>query len=356
VAFGNFLRSLFARGTAPSAGSTGPAPAGGSSGGATASPAPAPVTPAPTAAPSGAGGTGGSVSSGSGFGGLDMERIHGAYTSGHSGTRERMSPEEEARMIDRRRAQTELAGRFQIVPADFIGPRLPNQVTQAEFEHLANNYSDIRTGHSNIHLDSAGMNPAQAAAFQSGAMTDIASMLQTSAGRSLVDQLSTAHAADGTARTTTIRGIANPLGSNAAALDPARAADRGNGVGTNMVVSYAPGRDAVVPGAGNPWLPIRSDVALLHEMTHALHGVQGQRLGSPVAAADAQPGDQAAARAGRITQEEYATVGLGRFAPGPGGVSENAYRAERRMLAGRAGARAGDELPSMQARTNYVPG
>jgi hypothetical protein len=347
MGFIGFVRNLFGGGSttnATSATTPAPAPAPGVT-----PPTVGPPTPAPTSVAPGAGGAGPSVSGGRGVGEVDMDRIHGAYTSGHTGTKEKISPEELRRLEDQKKAQQELKGQFQIVPADFVGPRLPNQVTQQEFEKLANNYSDIRTGNSNIKLDTAGMDAKKEAEFREKTMKDFSSMLQTGSGRDLIDQLAHAQAKDGTARTTTIHGIANPLGAEAAASDPAKAADRGNGVGTNMTVNYAPGADVNVPGAKDQWLPVRSDVALFHEMTHALHGVSGTRKNDMVADKDLQPGDPK----GRTKLEEYATVGLGPHANDA--ITENRYRNERRLLAGRVGARPGDELPGMGPRTNYSP-
>jgi hypothetical protein len=47
---------------------------------------------------------------------------------------------------DRLRAQVSLRSRVDLVPDDFIGPRLPNQVTGGEFAGVADLFSDIRAG------------------------------------------------------------------------------------------------------------------------------------------------------------------------------------------------------------------
>lgn len=308
------------------------------------SPAPQPAAPAP-AAPAAATRALGGLDAGTGMSPEQMEAIHGAYTSGWAGEK-RIDP----RVADRQAAAKELAGNFQIVPADFQGPRLPNQITKEEFEKVVGTYSDIRMGNANLKLDSAGMTPEQAAAFQQATMTDIASMLQTSGGRDLVSQLAAGVGPDGKPRTTSIQGLADPLGAFAEETDPTKRADRENGVGTNMQVGYAPGQDVMTPVAPgkNPWAaPIRSDVVLFHELTHALHSIKGQSAVGPVPAADLAPGENTA---NHYLKEEYATVGIGSQA---GPITENAYRAERRLLAGQPGARPGDELATMQARNRY---
>lgn len=337
-----FLQRLIGGGTSTTGATPGaappPAPAAG------ASPVPAP---APAAARPGAGGTTGGVSSGSGLSPEEMDRIHGAYTSGHSGDRTAVDPVALARMQDRQRAQTELAGRFQIVPTDFVGPRLPNQMTQAEYERMCNTYSDIRRGEANLRLDTAGMTAQQATAFQSSTMNDIASMLQTGSGRDLVEALAHEAGPNGAAHTTTIRGIADPGGAGVRAANPARNADRGNGVGTSNILSYAPGQSLPVPGATDPWWPVRSDAVLYHEMTHALYNLRGTRADGQVDPAGVPAVDRGVNRA------EYQAMGLGDWANAP--ISENRYRAERRGLAGHAGVLPGDDGAAMAHATNYNP-
>lgn len=40
-------------------------------------------------------------------------------------------------MLDRQQAQRDLAGRFQVLPDDFVGPRRDNQVSQEEYQRIA---------------------------------------------------------------------------------------------------------------------------------------------------------------------------------------------------------------------------
>jgi hypothetical protein len=268
-------------------------------------------------------------------------------------------PEELARIADRQQAQEELAGMFDILPADFEGERLPNQVTREEYEALCNNYSDIRTGSSQIKIDAGERQGEEADSFKGLVLDDIESLLQTPTGRELIEQLATARDAGDSPLATTIKGAASPLQARAYATARTQSAIdwSENGIGTDMSVEYAPGRDVVRPGATDAWAPIRSDVALLHELVHALHGTHGYIQQGGVTPEEAGPGDVAPPGAEPVPLEEYATVGLGRFANSRDrrfAVNENAYRAERRALAGTAAARGGDDAWSMERRTDYM--
>src|SRR5687768_6267245 len=92
---------------------------------------------------------------------------------------------------DRLLAQQALAGKFQIVGGDVeAGKRLPNQVSQEEFERMATLYSDVKLGSSDLQLDDAGMAAAgmtkdQIAAFRAGALNDLGDIMQTPSGRDL---------------------------------------------------------------------------------------------------------------------------------------------------------------------------
>jgi hypothetical protein len=184
-------------------------------------------------------------------------------------------------------------------------------------------------------------------------------MLQTETGRALIEQLSTVTDAGDNPLATTIKGTQSPLQAKAHTTERSESAVgwSENGIGTNMTVEYAPGRDVVRPGATNPWAPIRSDVALLHELVHAHHGTHGNIQKDGISPSEAGPGDLAPEGAMPVPLEEYATLGLGRFAHSRDprfAINENAYRAERRALAGTAAARRGDDAWSMERRTNYM--
>jgi hypothetical protein len=121
-----------------------------------------------------------------------------------------------------------------------------------------------------------------------------------------------------------------------------------------MTARYAPGVDSIVGPAVEPWWPQRSDVTLYHELTHALHGIEGttqpfvkpslDELLEEEVGNDIMPTP--------VLMEEWATVGLGPFADDP--ITENKYREERRALAGQPGMRAGDDASSMVRRDQYL--
>lgn len=264
------------------------------------------------------------------------------------------SPEELARMLDREKAQKELSGLFQIIGADHEGAKDPNMVSQAEYEKLCNQYSDIRTGNSQIKVDAGERKGEEADMFKAFLMGDIESMLQTEVGRSLINELSTQKDAGDKPLTTTIMGAASPTQAKAHTTERKQNAIdwSENGVGADMTVEYAPGKDVNKPGSTSPWFPMRSDVVLFHELTHALHGTRGEFEKGEVPQSELAPDDEKG-----VPLEEYATVGLGRFAGSKDpkyAVNENAYRAERRDLVDKPGMRRGDDDWAMERRTSYL--
>lgn len=238
------------------------------------------------------------------------------------------------RMMDRAAASVELRDRFDVVPDDFVGPRLPNQVTESEYSQIVSTYSDIRTGNSNIGFDASNMTGDAATNFRGNVMNDMASMMQTPSGRALLTDMAYGRNADGTAHTTTIRGITNP--GDAQAI-PTVDANTGNGVGTNTTVEYTPGA-TINTAPGDSVSTIRSDVALYHELVHANH----MRSGDEDRRVLGQAGNPAPvhARDNGITSWEYQAVGLGHHANQA--YSENRYREERRAM--------GETMPE---RTRY---
>lgn len=245
-----------------------------------------------------------------------------------------------AAQADRLAAQAELRGRFEIVGEDFIGPRLPNQVTQEEFERTAAMYSDIRMGHSNIRFDNAG-STLGADDFRDAVMGDLADILTTGQGRGLLTDLAYQEV-NGNDLTTTIGASATPQGASAVIGPGGNLADAVNGTGTHAGVNYQPGvdfrlGDSTPSYQNDPYADFSSDVVLFHELVHANHARQGTLDGridpatgdfirDPIANADATtPRDHG------VPREEYATVGLG----GHGGpYTENGYRQERELVQG----------------------
>lgn len=255
-------------------------------------------------------------------------------------------------MMDRQAAQRELRSRFDIVPEDFVGPRMPNQLTEEEFRQQARTFSDIRMGRSDIQFDGSTDQ-----AYRDGAMGDMANMLQTPAGRQLLGSMANNTAGERDANgnpvhhTTTLRPYLNAAGqpdttnSDEMPIDAAGNNTMGtpaevnttNGTGSNTVVRYNPGVN-VSPGGSNtsPWWPARSDVILMHEMTHAYHDTHGTTDNTQVQTTDG-PG----ATGSQPMRYEHQAAGLGLYNNAP--ISENAYRDQRRLIgAGHVGVQPGD--------------
>ncbi len=281
---------------------------------------------------------------------------------------------------DRKKAATELAGRFQVVGDDFKGKRMSNQVSAAEYEKICQVYSDVRLGRGDLSIDASKYSAQKDRdAYKAGALNDVASLLQTSAGRSLVYGLSdNASHTDTKGNPIHKHTTLTPLLTDDGKVDKTNgyAAPNGRGSdaivgrdgtlsaneGTDVTISYNPGvnvGDAYKEYQGaNPWLKgFRSDTILMHEGNHALKMTQGMcdprtvaktdnKLNSrdPLMAQDARSG---------ISRTEHQAVGLGLYAKDP--MTENAYRAERRAMAdgGAVGTLAGDA--DLTQRTSYTP-
>ena len=236
-----------------------------------------------------------------------------------------------ATIVDRAKASIELSSKFDVVPDDFKGHRRPNQVTQAEYQQIVNTYSDIRREKTDLKFDTTGMNDQDKAKFTGGAMEDISRIMQTKSGRDLINNL--AHQKDD--HTTTLRlskdgsGNPDPVGANTDTLDVNDRPKRSDGKGANSVIEYVPGADAVLPGAKNTYWPIRSDVALYHEMTHAMHNVNGTRAEGTVSNGPKPDIDSSK------NNSEHQATGLGDWANDP--ITENAYRRERNAIGNNKG-------------------
>lgn len=266
-------------------------------------------------------------------------------------------------MMDRQAAQRELSGNFQVVGDDFVGPRNENQVTEEEYQQIARTYSDIRMDRSDLQLDlPADMDPADAEAYREGAMTDIGRILQTRSGRDLIGQLSDNQDADGNHRITRIAGNdPDPQNAHASGNPGDVGTHEHPGAGGDSTVTYNPGSVwQPLPGSthGEPWMPMRSDVQLFHELTHSLHQTHGTLADGTVTnagldAAGVPAGDLSRRDAGDIDRAEHQAVGIGEF--GDASISENEYRRARMRIAGGGvgvvGGVGGDE--DMQLRETY---
>jgi hypothetical protein len=158
----------------------------------------------------------------------------------------------------------------------------------------------IRTHHSHIHL-------AGGKGFQTATLKDLSAILQTSSGRALLD----AFEHQKRHHDVTIGPSATPFDAHMHVKQADKLAHRTTdhrGV-DDGIVKYAAGKLVDSPRAKAPYLPMRSDVALYHELVHALHAGDGTL-------------DKKHA--------EDQAIGLNDHAADP--LTENHYRDERRHL------------------------
>jgi hypothetical protein len=155
-------------------------------------------------------------------------------------------------------------------------------------------------------------------------MRDIADILQTPSGRQLIGGLTDQPADHKTSinEAAMVTRCRQPSGALWASAAGRNVAD-----GSDSAVAYSPG---VVErerrrGHDAPWNGTRSDVALHHELTHAMHIVNGT-----FAMGQVDAGDGVGIDAG-VPRGEHQAVGLGAYADAA--VSENRYRAERAAIA-----------------------
>lgn len=281
--------------------------------------------------------------------------------------------------MDRLNASRELAGNFQIVGDDFVGPRQQNQLTQAEYDEVVRMYSDIRLGRGDLTMDTSEMTPEQAAAFRQGTMNDFARILQTESGRNMVRQmsnnvmvddngnerqfigdmdvtgtwlesmgssrhrhttLSALHqdannngdrSDDGNAPLDLTNGFSDPALGNGVGVSQ-RNANGTRGSGSDVVIRANPGVLLDFDGDGNPDTTTTSDIILMHEMAHARHQTQGTLASGTIQQDSVIPaGDP---DIGTMNWEHQA-AGLGHWANDR--YTENAYRRDRQSL--------GDNIP-----------
>ncbi|MCE9578715.1 MAG: type III secretion system effector protein [Deltaproteobacteria bacterium] len=255
-------------------------------------------------------------------------------------------------MLDRQQAQRELRGNFEIV-APGARTDAPNQVTEADFEHIARLYSDIRLDRTNLHLDPGGMSERAQLRFRRDMMGQLGRILQTGTGRDLLEGL--AHNPhenavnlrpyrDERGRVSDTNGGSDPQ-YQANASDPRR--------GTGADIGWTPWADAVeITSDKDAWHQQRGDVGLFHELTHAWHEVNGTLDVRPTVGEPGLDGTMRDRDAG-IGGWEHQAVGLGRHAADPG-PNENRYRLERRRIGAHGGATVVPGDRGMELRQDYA--
>lgn len=245
------------------------------------------------------------------------------------------------------------AAKFNVVAA--AAKRAHNDVMRAEFGDLVTLIDDIHARRTKlligVSLEDAAASNAQAVSQElvDATLVDLVTIAQTPTGRDLLTAIARA-APDAPrvfiqANDLVVAPASNPRDRHAPASTPQisdvpytpTAFKAGRARNSRQNVAELTRFTAL-----NAWiLPRRSDVTLYHELVHALHTQTGaaREKTALVTALDATiPLDAPAERAGigggvvrsGVSEEEYATVGLGVFADDR--FTENRYRAERRAL------------------------
>lgn len=232
--------------------------------------------------------------------------------------------EQREKRLAREADRQQLASMFEVT--DDLLTFKDNQISQEKFDQISAMYSTIREGGSRIKLTDQkwtdgtnveGMNQNDTKAFKTSALGDIAKILQTSTGRSVIEAL---HGGDHDIN------LNNTENTSLSAARPTNKAQSEDGTGTGSTIRYKAGSDFVRDDGS---LGGTSDTVLLHEMIHAYHNLQGSNKGdATIKASDTGVGS--GHKDIGVKQEEYATTGLGDFADQ--NITENAYRNQQRAI------------------------
>ncbi len=238
-------------------------------------------------------------------------------------------------------ARQELMAKLQVGDGDKLvdGKAM---VSQEQFDHMLQTYADIRSGESNIQISTLGMDDEEAEAFRSGTLDTMTTMMQTEAGRELLSTLGNQSMRDEHDKREIILsnglrsyetkndGLGNEtqhtIGNRAVARNQDAAHIEGMGTGSAVFLTNEDRELQTMDGTGSTHMP--KDAVMFHELTHALHNLEGTR-DKGYAGDGAHPDDE---RMENQMQsglgEEYATIGLGEYEGG--WFTENNYRAQRR--------------------------
>jgi hypothetical protein len=233
-------------------------------------------------------------------------------------------------------AKAELACRFSV--SDEASGNL-DQVTPQEFEEIAQLYCDIRSGRSDIQFDTARLDAAETARMMRVAFEDLAQILQTNCGRTLLTALAQNQSLCGARRRVVVRFSRSPEDNECAHRGHQRGgwvfreAERRAttpGLGEDAYITYCPGHRRVLGGAE---VQATGDTSLFHELVHALHFTRGTKMPDDLVMSSRYADPQAqpvSASDDGLRAEEYATAGLGLWATDY--LTENQYRRERMWL------------------------
>lgn len=243
--------------------------------------------------------------------------------------------EQKAKRLAREADKLKLRGMLNLVDQPDYLTGNPNDVMQQEFDEVAELYSRIREGDSHIKLvnkakvgTNVNDNAMEAGAFDTfkqGALDDIARILQTPQGRTVLKSLGAGGKTG--ASDFTLGNAPNPHHAGHRTFNQAQGSD---GTGSGAEVYYSPGTEVesqLNPNSGAETLTSTSDTVLLHELLHAYHSGQGTKIPSNQTVFEEAAGWEDIG----VSKEEYATVGLG---PHAGQfLTENEYRKSHRDIA-----------------------
>ncbi len=242
-------------------------------------------------------------------------------------------------------ADSALRPMFQVIPDDFVGPRLPNQVTQRQYDRALKMYATIDSEKSSIAFDRKSLqnavdengNTISFQSFKRGFMKDIALVLQSESGRDLIERILTQNKGHGLLISLNTRYTVLPSNINRGVF---QVTDKGQGESTipeDSTDGYLQrtgkagiGADAkirYVPAGIMAKLP-RNDVTLFHELVHAYRDMSGTAPRWLVPNSARLPEDRS--YHGPLGWYEYQASGLSVYANEK--LSENRYRAERATL------------------------
>jgi hypothetical protein len=242
--------------------------------------------------------------------------------------------------VDRAGARRELAPMFTVrdqnAPRDELTGHT-NTITPEEFEHVSRTYSNIRRasnprtaeGQSHLRVDTDHVKPELQQAVLDDTMHDLANIMQTASGRTLVETL-----AEGTTSKEHPNAHDTVIYERGKTDNGEAWADHDTynlGHGADASVSYASGPQGGIRFAGDDeWRNMRSDVTLYHELTHAYHLTGGTNAIGTIDNTDPTMSDVWAGDNGQDLDEAQA-LGLGKLRETE--INENRYRAERNDVA-----------------------
>jgi hypothetical protein len=237
-------------------------------------------------------------------------------------------------------AERQLHGMFQITdPAHPSAHTAGNQVTQEQYQHIVDLYSDISLNRTDLHFDEPGRGTSDydTRDFRHGTMQDMGRIMQTAEGREMLERLAHNTDAHGAHHVTHLAdGTNHPWNAGAGNAGE----NSMNGHGQDAHVSYAPGATVLSQlGHDEGWSNIRSDVTLFHELSHAMHETDGTIARGNVTNASLDAHGVAANDMSRddvrrrhpILNAEHQAVGIGAYAHDR--YTENAYRRARMEIA-----------------------